>query len=205
MTPASRSRTIPTRSACRRSSPTGTGGAKAGRLLRAFCCGEGISMAITEPQSGSDVGSTRTSAKKVDGGYVLNGRQVLHHERHALLGVRGAGRDESGCGLSRHEPAAGGKKRRRGERRQARGQDGHPPVGHGRFRDGGRVRPRRPPDRHGGQRLCPDHEIPRRQTPGQRGGRRRRGAARAGSSRWTTPGSAASSTGRSQNSRAFSS
>lgn len=30
-------------------------------------------MAITEPQSGSDVGSTRTSAKKVDGGYVLNG------------------------------------------------------------------------------------------------------------------------------------
>lgn len=39
------------------------------RILR----GEGISMAITEPQSGSDVGSTRTSAKKVDGGYVLNG------------------------------------------------------------------------------------------------------------------------------------
>lgn len=30
-------------------------------------------MAITEPQSGSDVGSTRTSAKKVDSGYVLNG------------------------------------------------------------------------------------------------------------------------------------
>ena len=39
------------------------------RILR----GEGISMAITEPQSGSDVGSTRTSAKKVDGGYMLNG------------------------------------------------------------------------------------------------------------------------------------
>ena len=39
------------------------------RILR----GEGISMAITEPQSGSDVGSTRTSAKKVDSGYVLNG------------------------------------------------------------------------------------------------------------------------------------
>ena len=39
------------------------------RILR----GEGISMAITEPQSGSDVGSTRTSAMKVDGGYVLNG------------------------------------------------------------------------------------------------------------------------------------
>lgn len=35
--------------------------------------GEGISMAITEPQSGSDVGSTRTTAQKVHGGYVLNG------------------------------------------------------------------------------------------------------------------------------------
>lgn len=49
------------------------GGAKSrppcARILR----GEGISMAITEPQMRSDVGSTRTSAKKVDGGYVLNG------------------------------------------------------------------------------------------------------------------------------------
>lgn len=35
--------------------------------------GEGISMAITEPQSGSDVGSTRTTAVKTDGGYILNG------------------------------------------------------------------------------------------------------------------------------------
>lgn len=39
------------------------------RILR----GEGISMAITEPQSGSDVASTRTRAVKTDGGYVLNG------------------------------------------------------------------------------------------------------------------------------------
>lgn len=39
------------------------------RILR----GEGISMAITEPQSGSDVGSTRTRAVKTEGGYVLNG------------------------------------------------------------------------------------------------------------------------------------
>ena len=35
--------------------------------------GEGISMAITEPQSGSDVGSTRTRAVKTEGGYLLNG------------------------------------------------------------------------------------------------------------------------------------
>lgn len=44
---------------------------------RAACArvlaGEGISMAITEPQSGSDVGSTRTRAEKTAGGYVLNG------------------------------------------------------------------------------------------------------------------------------------
>ena len=39
------------------------------RVLR----GEGISMAITEPQSGSDVGSTRTRAEKTVGGYILNG------------------------------------------------------------------------------------------------------------------------------------
>ena len=43
------------------------------RILR----GEGISMAITEPQSGSDVGSTRTSAVKVDGGYILNGTKCF--------------------------------------------------------------------------------------------------------------------------------
>lgn len=44
---------------------------------RAACsrilAGEGISMAITEPQSGSDVGSTRTRAEKTEGGYLLNG------------------------------------------------------------------------------------------------------------------------------------
>lgn len=44
---------------------------------RAACsrilAGEGISMAITEPQSGSDVGSTRTRAEKTEGGYILNG------------------------------------------------------------------------------------------------------------------------------------
>lgn len=39
------------------------------RILR----GEGISMAITEPQSGSDVGSTRTRAVKTEGGWILNG------------------------------------------------------------------------------------------------------------------------------------
>ena len=171
------------------------------RILR----GEGISMAITEPQSGSDVGSTRTSAKKVDGGYVLNGVKCFITNATlcsacVVLAVTNPDAGYHGMSLLLVE-----KKRRRGERRQARGQDGHPPVGHGGFRDGGRVRPRRPPDRHGGQRLCPDHEIPRRANA--------RSAWRAPSAwrsarwiwPWTTPGSAASSTGRSQNSRAFSS
>lgn len=35
--------------------------------------GEGISMAITEPQSGSDVSGTKTRAVKTEGGYILNG------------------------------------------------------------------------------------------------------------------------------------
>ena len=48
---------------------------------RAACArilaGEGISLAITEPQSGSDVSGTRTTARKVDGGYILNGRKCF--------------------------------------------------------------------------------------------------------------------------------
>jgi butyryl-CoA dehydrogenase len=43
--------------------------AACGRVLS----GEGISMAITEPQSGSDVSGTKTTAVKTDGGYILNG------------------------------------------------------------------------------------------------------------------------------------
>lgn len=39
--------------------------------------GEGISMAITEPQSGSDVSSTRTRAEKIDDGYILNGTKCF--------------------------------------------------------------------------------------------------------------------------------
>jgi Acyl-CoA dehydrogenases len=68
-------------------------------------------MAITEPQSGSDVGSTRTSAKKVDGGYVLNGVKCFITNATLCSACVMLAVTNHGCGLSRHEHAAGGKKR----------------------------------------------------------------------------------------------
>ena len=47
------------------------------RLLPAMATGETIGcFGLTEPDSGSDPGSMRTRAKRVDGGYVLNGAKM---------------------------------------------------------------------------------------------------------------------------------
>lgn len=49
------------------------------KYLPLICSGEGISgsFALTDPHAGSDASSIRTTAKKVDGGYILNGSKVF--------------------------------------------------------------------------------------------------------------------------------
>ena len=49
------------------------------KYLKRLCSGEGISgsFAITESSAGSDVASIKTSGKKVDGGYILNGAKLF--------------------------------------------------------------------------------------------------------------------------------
>src|SRR5689334_7944272 len=47
------------------------------KILGGIASGSAESIAMTEPESGSDVGSLTTEAKKTDGGYVINGQKVF--------------------------------------------------------------------------------------------------------------------------------
>lgn len=170
------------------------------RILR----GEGISMAITEPQSGSDVGSTRTSAKKVDGGYVLNGVKCFITNATlcsacVVLAVTNPDAGYHGMSLLLVEKSDAG-------------------VSVGKHEDKMGIRLSDTADF-----VMEDVFVPADRLIGTEGNGfaqtmkflagKRRSAWRAPSAwrsarwiwPWTTPGSAASSTGRSQNSRAFSS
>ena len=104
-------------------------------------------LGITEPGAGSDVASLRTTARKVDGGYVVNGVQDLHHQRRArgLPGLRG--QDHPGGRPPRHlvPGARAGHARLRG-RLQA-GEDGLARIRHRRALLHRRRGPRREPAR----------------------------------------------------------
>jgi isovaleryl-CoA dehydrogenase len=47
------------------------------KILGGIASGSPEAIAMTEPESGSDVGSLTTEAKKTDGGYVINGQKVF--------------------------------------------------------------------------------------------------------------------------------
>ncbi len=59
---------------------------------------------MTEPESGSDVGSLTTSAERVDGGFVLNGQKVFisnaHIADHVLVVCRTTKGESKHEGLS---------------------------------------------------------------------------------------------------------
>lgn len=58
-----------------------------------------FSIGLSEPNSGSDLGSLQTSAKKVDGGWVVNGMKTwtsgAHHSHYMITLCRTSPRDES--------------------------------------------------------------------------------------------------------------
>jgi alkylation response protein AidB-like acyl-CoA dehydrogenase len=61
-------------------------------ILGGIAAGSVEAIAMTEPESGSDVGSLTTSAERSDGGYVINGQKVFisnaHISDHVLIVCR---------------------------------------------------------------------------------------------------------------------
>src|SRR5262249_35215874 len=51
-------------------------------ILGGIASGSVEAIAMTEPEAGSDVGSLTTEAKRVNGGYVLNGQKVFCSNAH---------------------------------------------------------------------------------------------------------------------------
>ncbi|MGV9802166.1 acyl-CoA dehydrogenase family protein [Mycobacterium sp. NPDC003449] len=52
------------------------------RILAGICQGQVCAIAMTEPDAGSDLTGIRTQAKKVDGGYLVNGHKTFISNAH---------------------------------------------------------------------------------------------------------------------------
>jgi len=74
------------------------------KILGGIASGSVEAIAMTEPESGSDVGSLTTKAERVNGGYVLNGTKVFcsnaHISDHVLVVARTTKGDNKHEGLS---------------------------------------------------------------------------------------------------------
>jgi isovaleryl-CoA dehydrogenase len=75
-----------------------------GEILGGIASGSVEAIAMTEPEAGSDVGSLATEAKRVDGGFVINGQKVFcsnaHISDHVLVVVRTTKGEDKHQGLS---------------------------------------------------------------------------------------------------------
>jgi alkylation response protein AidB-like acyl-CoA dehydrogenase len=73
-------------------------------ILGGIASGSVEAIAMTEPESGSDVGSLTTSAERSDGGYVINGQKVFisnaHISDHVLIVCRTTKTDSKHEGLT---------------------------------------------------------------------------------------------------------
>jgi alkylation response protein AidB-like acyl-CoA dehydrogenase len=74
------------------------------RILGGIASGSVEAIAMTEPESGSDVGSLVTAAERVDGGFVINGQKVFisnaHLSDHVLVVCRTSAGESKHDGLS---------------------------------------------------------------------------------------------------------
>jgi isovaleryl-CoA dehydrogenase len=74
------------------------------RVLGGIASGSVEAIAMTEPEAGSDVGSLATEAKRVNGGFVLNGQKVFcsnaHIADHVLVVARTTKGEDKHQGLS---------------------------------------------------------------------------------------------------------
>jgi isovaleryl-CoA dehydrogenase len=78
--------------------------AQKGDVLGGIAGGDVEAIAMTEPEAGSDVGSLKTTAERVNGGFVLRGQKVFCSNariaRHILVICRTAKADDKHQGLS---------------------------------------------------------------------------------------------------------
>jgi isovaleryl-CoA dehydrogenase len=74
------------------------------KVLGGIASGSVEAIAMTEPEAGSDVGSLTTEAKRVNGGFVLNGQKVFcsnaHISDHVLVVARTTKGEDKHQGLS---------------------------------------------------------------------------------------------------------
>jgi alkylation response protein AidB-like acyl-CoA dehydrogenase len=73
-------------------------------ILGGIAAGSVEAIAMTEPEAGSDVGSLSTEARRVDGGFVLNGQKVFcsnaHIAEHVLVVARTRRTEDKHQGLT---------------------------------------------------------------------------------------------------------
>ena len=129
------------------------------RWLTPLASGEVIgAYGLTEPSAGSDAGGTRTTARREDGPdggtWVIDGQKRFitnagHAGTYVITARTGDDRRRRGADLRVHRPG----RRRRVQRRTARGEDGPPRVGDGRAAVRRRARPGGQPAGRGGRRL----------------------------------------------------
>jgi alkylation response protein AidB-like acyl-CoA dehydrogenase len=81
------------------------------RIVGGASRGEVLSIAMSEPGAGSDVGALRCRAEAVDGGYLINGQKTwisnAHHAARTILICRTARGDDKHAGVSMLEIPAG--------------------------------------------------------------------------------------------------
>jgi alkylation response protein AidB-like acyl-CoA dehydrogenase len=81
------------------------------RIVAGACRGEVISIAMSEPDAGSDVAALRTRAERVDGGYLINGQKTwisnAHHAARTIVICRTDRGDNKHSGVSMLEVPAG--------------------------------------------------------------------------------------------------
>src|SRR3954467_9453430 len=74
------------------------------KILGGIASGSVEAIAMTEPEAGSDVGSLTTEAKRVNGGFVINGQKVFcsnaHISDHVLVVARTTKSEDKHQGLS---------------------------------------------------------------------------------------------------------
>jgi isovaleryl-CoA dehydrogenase len=80
-------------------------------ILQGVCRGDVLSIAMSEPEAGSDVGALRCRAQPVDGGYLINGQKTwvsnAHTAAHTLLIARTDAGSDKHKGLSMLDIPAG--------------------------------------------------------------------------------------------------
>ncbi len=172
------------------------------RYLAPAIRGEKIgALGITEPGAGSDVAALRTRAEPVDGGWVRQRREDLHHQWRARALHRHGRQDQAGGRPPRH--LVPDRRSRRGRRLLEAREARLARLGHRHDQLRGRVRPAGEPARRPARGLRADHGQLPVGAPGDGAGRGRRDARSPGSAPPRSRASARRSAARSRGHQAI--